>query len=377
MNRRAKKTHWAMAIRWLVLVMMLANLLPAAGTSTVAAQEPEPVLHVVPAHPEVHGHDWDENALVTLIIEDPDNGVLHTETKVASVDAWCGTPCFDLQGVFSLEARQIVTMGDGTITKTVTVTSLQVTGVDAVADTVSGTAAAGSAVQVDIHDEGGVSRSVTADSGGFWVADFSVPGDEGHEQNVYDLGPGSHGRAIQFETEGYDDGTLAYWSVPNPNFAVRPEEDGIEGWEWSPNTPITLTIHGTDYNTTADDGGYFNLGVPADIQAGDTISVSDNVTVKDHMVTSLEVTAVDPASDIVSGTAEADSQVWTWIHGVNGSDLVVTADAPTGVWTRDFSPWDLAPGTAGPAVQYDDDGDQTWIEWWVPNPRIEARPVED
>ncbi|MGD1994927.1 MAG: hypothetical protein PVI59_17165, partial [Anaerolineae bacterium] len=371
---RSQNMQWAMAIRWLVLVMMLANLLPAAGTPTVAAQDPEPVLHVVPAHPEVHGHEWDENALVTLIIEDG-GGELYTDSKVAWVDAWCGTPCFDLQGVFDIQVGQTVTMGDGTITKTVTVTSLQVTEVDAVADTVSGTADAGTDVQVDIHDEGGGSRTVTADGSGDWVADFSIPGDEPHEQGVYDLGPGSHGRAIQFETEGTDDGTLAYWNVPNPHFAVRPEEDGVEGWEWLPSTPISLTINGTSYSTTSDEQGYFSLGGLDDIQSGDTVTVSDGVTLKDHTVTSLAVTGVDHEGDTVSGTAEADSQVWTWIHGEDGSEDVVTATM--GVWTRYFSPWDLAPGTAGPAVQYDDDGDQTWIEWWVPNPRIEARPVED
>ena len=90
---------------------------------------PTYTLHAVPAYPEVHGHDWPQNADITLTIDDdtdPNNGILYTQTRNVSDDPWCGEPCFDLQGVFTLEVGQYVSLNDGNVTKTVQVSVLQI-----------------------------------------------------------------------------------------------------------------------------------------------------------------------------------------------------------------------------------------------------------
>ena len=172
-------------------------------------------LHAVPTHPEVHGHDWPSGADVTLTIDDdtdPGNGVLYTRTKNVDDDPWCGSPCFDLSGAFELQVGQYVTMTDGTVTKTVQVSTLKITSVDIVSDTLSGTADPGSDVMINIWSQDGKARHTVADSNGDWTVDFSVPGDEDFEQFTTDIDYGDNGRAIQLNPDGTDDGTLEYWN---------------------------------------------------------------------------------------------------------------------------------------------------------------------
>jgi len=173
-------------------------------------------LHAVPAYPEVHGHDWPQGADITLIIDDdtdPDNGVLYNLTKNADDDPWCGYPCFDLAGVFELQAGQYVTMTDGSVTKTVRVSALQILEVNHVGDTLSGMADPGSDVMVNIASQEDLARHVVAAADGSWTVDFSVVGDEDFEQFTADIGYGDYGRAIQRNPDGTDDGTLEYWNV--------------------------------------------------------------------------------------------------------------------------------------------------------------------
>lgn len=174
-------------------------------------------LHAVPAYPEVHGHEWVPGSDITLTIDNdtnPDNGSLFTQTKNADDDPWCGYPCFDLSGVFNLQVGQYVTMTDGEVTKTVQVSVLQITEVNHENDIIRGIADPGSRVMVNIWSQDGLARYVTTEPDGTWVADFSVFGNEDFEQFTTDITYNDHGRAIQLNPDGTDDGTLEYWSVP-------------------------------------------------------------------------------------------------------------------------------------------------------------------
>lgn len=174
---------------------------------------------------EVHGHDWPEGDVVTLIIDNdinPNNGVLYQTTKNAYDDPWCGYPCFDLQSVFDLQVGQYVTMTDGQVSKTVHVSVLTVTEVNAENETLSGNADPGSRVMVNIWSQNGIARAVTTDENGHWLVDFSVPGDEDFEQETTDITTADNGRAIQLKPDGTDDGTLEYWYINTNN---PPEAD--------------------------------------------------------------------------------------------------------------------------------------------------------
>ncbi|MBI2333676.1 MAG: carboxypeptidase regulatory-like domain-containing protein, partial [Chloroflexi bacterium] len=182
------------------------------------------VLHVVPAHPEIHGHEWNPDAFITIYVDEDDdltNGFLYTATKqVNDEPTWCIAPCFDVSGVPELPngilPGFVVTMTDGAITRIVHTTSLIWEGTDIVVDTVFGRAEPGTWVEVTSHGPLMGQRLVQADENGFWTADFSVPGVQDFEQDVLDLTPGFHGRSIQFEGSMPDNGTLAYWWIDEP-----------------------------------------------------------------------------------------------------------------------------------------------------------------
>ena len=177
---------------------------------------PSYTLHVVPVHPEVHGHDWLPGTNITLTVDDntdSSDGVLYTHTKNVDDDQWCGSPCFDLQGAFDLQVGQYVTMTDGYISRTVQASNLKIMEVDPANDRISGVAEPGSRVAVNIWSQDGLARYVTTDPGGHWVADFGVVGDEDFEQFTTDITYGDNGRAIQLNPDGSDDGTLEYWNV--------------------------------------------------------------------------------------------------------------------------------------------------------------------
>ena len=225
-----------------------------SDSTAVTWSVPASTLHAVPAYPEVHGHDWTPGKDVTLYIDDDanlSNGYLYTDTRDSfdNTDG-CGYPCFDLSGVFNLQVGQYVTMSDGAVTKTVHVTRLHVTDINANNDTLSGIADPGSTVQVNIWSQNGIARTVQANQDGNWSVDFSVPG-SGNNEGVANIVVGDNGRAIQLNGDGTDDGTLEYWNVVlaqcQPGSTVTGtvfEHDGI--------TPIpSARIQVEDYNTGA------------------------------------------------------------------------------------------------------------------------------
>jgi hypothetical protein len=370
-----------------------------AGYPCGLYQEPEQgnVLHVVPAHPEIHGHEWpwEAEATVRVYDDEPEIGaLLYEDTKAVSDDPWCGEPCFDLSGILDILPGYVVTMTDGEVERIVHVTDLQVTGVDVEVEKVFGTAEPGSEVYVSVHDEGAedVHRRAVADGSGTWFVDFSVPGAEDWEQVVYDLVPGSHGRSIQLETMDRDDGTLAYWNAPNPMIEARPQEDRIEGWDWTEGQTVYLevdyfdevaqqTIHYEDNMAATlppwdDPRPWVSFELTFDLEPDDVITMSSGTTIKVHTVTDLQVTGVDEVADEVYGTTDEGAYIEVWPHEM-GECWQGVEVGPGTDWGVSFSGcYDIGPGSQGAAVQYDEDGDKTWIEWRVPDPHIEARPPE-
>ncbi|RPI91445.1 MAG: extracellular solute-binding protein [Chloroflexi bacterium] len=271
-------------------------------------------LHAVPSYPEVHGHDWPEDADVTLTIDndiDPGNGVLYTRTKNVDDDPWCGAPCFDLSNVFDLEVGQYVTMADAHVSRTVQVSVLMVTEVDAEHEILRGIADPGSLVTVNIWSQDGLARHVTTQPDGTWVADFSVSGDEDDEQRTTDIRFGDNGRAIQLNADGTDDGTLEYWTAlrPRPDYIkANPSDDWVHSRGWTADAQLTLTVDdpntpqpvdytypGTvsmqqapwDPGDSDDILAIFDLSGAFDLQVGNTVTVSDGITTHDYVVTPL------------------------------------------------------------------------------------------
>jgi DNA-binding beta-propeller fold protein YncE len=305
---------------------------------------------------------WTPEATISLTIEDG-SGVVYAATQTADAD---GNFHFDLWDVFDLQRGHVVTVSDGTNTKTHTVANLFVDGVDVTADTVFGRADAGSSVDVWVHGNGNL--AVTADGSGNWVADFSA---------MTDLTLLSDGGSQQTDSDG--DSTGVWWA--SPRFQVAPEDEWVQSWSrWTPGANISLTIEdgsGVVYSAsqTADADGRFNFNLWGvfDLQRGHVVTVSDGTTTKTHTVANLFVDGVDVTADTVFGRADAGSSVDVWVHG-NGN-LTVTADG-SGNWIADFSGMtDLTFLSDGGSQQFDGDGDSTGV-WWA-SPRFQVSPDDE
>jgi len=372
------------------------------GNSTaVDWHAPNPRIRALPVVNEVHGYDWPMGASVQLTIDDdtdPNNGFLYEDTKTVERMDWDWNHTeilFHLwEDDFTLQPSQYITMTDGNTIKTHWVTSLSVTTIDPVADTVSGKAAPGSNVGHWACDENGcANRLVIADENSDWIADFAHVGENDGEQDLLDIRAGVGGDVSQFDDDG--DYTEVQWRVPNPNFAVRANFDQVEAYEWNLGTTLTLEIDdpdngpGVDYDDTQIVGVApwnpnqtyveFRFAGEYDLQPGDEVSLTDGFTTKTHTVTSLEITAFDVENDLVYGVAEPGSYinfVYACDNGNCSSTRHVHADSE-GKWIADFGnpgdeddeqdTYDIVGGNWVDAQQGDDDGDFTFFGETVSN----------
>ncbi|MEW5986420.1 MAG: ABC transporter substrate-binding protein [Chloroflexota bacterium] len=347
---------------------------------------PQPRFNTSYLNDWVNGWEWAADSSVTIAIDDPDNGPGEDYTAVAPTDAW-GNFGHNTWPAFDVQSGQTITVTDGLNTKTHWVTYLAVTGMDVDADTVSGTASPGARVHVWVGD---AHRHETAYGVGFWTADFSVPGDEGDEQTLFDLTPGVNGSAEEMDDDA--DGTQYDWHVPQPRFSVTVNNKYVNGWEWATGSYVNLAMDdpgngpGVDYTAvqTADEWGNVNFDLqPApDIVPGALFTVTDGTSSKSHEILTLSVTDIDLDADTVTGTAGIGRVVHVWVCGPSGcADRHPAADAG-GVWTADFAHpgpmgdeqtiWDIVPGNGGGAADSDLDNDVTQFDWYVPNPRFNA-----
>jgi PKD repeat protein len=405
MMAHSKTIRWTTATRWWVLLALLANLLLAAPLP-LAAQEPDPHFAAWPVDDRVEGWNWPEGSVALTIDDDsdPDNGTLYSASATAYFPDWDPETThvwFDLLGTFDLQAGQYATLSGGGYTRVHQVTTLTVTDVNPVADTVSGTADPGWRVDLWICDDAGcVNRHEDPDGSGGWQANLGVAGDEGDEGDTYDIGPGSGGDCAQWDEDG--DGTMVQWHVPNPHFAARPDEDRVEGWEWTLGATVALTIDDPDTHQSPDHTDsqvvqladwdpnqthlQFYLGNFV-LRPGHVVTLTEGNLTKTHTVTALDVTEVNTDIDTVSGTAAPGSNVDLWSCDEQGCvNRHVTANLSS-FWTADFripglgddeqGTLDIVQGTSGDVSQSDEDGDSTQLRWEAADPRMEVSYEHD
>ncbi len=333
---------------------------------------PQPFFNVDPQRNHLWGHEWPADDTVTIKRGDPAQII-----GTADTDQWGN---FWLDSLGDIQSGELWQVECGDILKTHVVTELTVTVVNPDNDTVSGTAVPESWVSVHVYGAN-VHRHVEADEYGDWIADFSV--DVGPEpwDDAYDIRAGDEGNARQEDEDR--DSTFVNWRIEQPRFTVSPQHNNIWGHEWPVGAELTVTIGNPDDpdwedSVHANEWGDFHLDVWGfDIQPGNLVAVSDGVTTKEHIVTSLTITEVNPDEDTVSGTAAPDSWVHVWVH-----DEHVYRDVQAnehGVWKADFSvdagghgggTYNLDAGSDGGAGQRDEDGDETLVNWYVADPVI-------
>jgi putative cell wall-binding protein len=167
------------------------------------------------------------------------------------------------------------------------------------------------------------------------------------------------------------------------------DNDIVLGDEWAMTSSVDISIDDPsttatdDYTGSATTDGvgwfYINVGADIDVQRGFTVSVTDGVTTKVHVVTDLAVVAIDPISDTVTGTAVPNAPVHSWIHGHEATAKASTVASALGVWVIDYSGvYDLVPGQGMGFKENDADGDGTQIDAFVStNPDSDGDGIPD
>ncbi len=281
-------------------------------------------------------------------------------------------------------------MSYGTLSKTLTITTLSVSSIDAEADTLSGDDAPGANIEVWIDNTNpGVDRWVQADFGGHWSIDFSTLSPE---STTYDIVPGTSGQAKDYDQDG--DSTQIGWRINNPSIQANLGNHWVQGREWPLGTQLILTVPGTDFSSPAtveqnpnnptdpnDIGAFFELG-RFRLQAGMQLNITDGVTPRSLTIAPLLITNFDLENDRISGTTDPNTRVQVCAN-VPGRCITrwVTADGD-GNWTAfyqvaggpgdDAETVDLQSDSAGWAAQTDENGNQTWADWNVPTPKLAA-----
>jgi hypothetical protein len=150
---------------------------------------PKPWLIAFPENEAVEGWEWPEGATVTLSIDNAPAGF--ERSGIAEVTTW-GDPRtyvrFDFWEEYNLQVGDVVTLTDGTITRTHTVQNLSVADVNADSDTLSGMADPGVVVTMWPHGYDQIATlQTTAGEDGAWTGEFASVG--------FNLVPGIGGRS--------------------------------------------------------------------------------------------------------------------------------------------------------------------------------------
>ena len=105
---------------------------------------------------QIAGSSWDIGSWVTLEIDDPSNGpgVDYSAGQTAKEKEAEGITADFLLGEFDLKPGHIITMSDGTTTRTHVVQPQEITSIDVESDTITGTAPEGSEVLVWFENPG-------------------------------------------------------------------------------------------------------------------------------------------------------------------------------------------------------------------------------
>ncbi len=332
---------------------------------------PNPQFKVNPEHKEIFGDQWRPDTEITVVIYDDENDEIFHDDNVQT-DARGNFDLWDID-VESIEAGYRVVVNDDETELEHTVRYLEIINVDVENDIVYGKAEEGSVVEVFIPYVANVEE--IADEDGIWTAEF----EEG------EIAPGTSGFAEQWDEER-NTATHIHWHFPNPWFRVDPYHNGIWGHDWPAGVMLDITI-GEDPNDPdwedqvgVNEWGDFGLwvGDDYDIKSGElvTVATEDKSIIKEHRVTNLRDIEVDVENDIVSGLADPFTEVEVHIHHPGDYHIgrSTVADAQ-GYWEVDFSvpgskpheqvEYDIGLGSAGIALQGDEEGDETCIHWDV------------
>jgi hypothetical protein len=312
---------------------------------------PAPKIGIYPAANYIQGADLTANTEITLTID--------SQTWTAKSDK-DGVAAFDLHP-FNVQTGDEVTISDGLYTQSYVAANVAVTGIDVDSNTVSGTRSWDQGLYVNAMNnddfcEGGI--DAYHEEGDDWAFYFSN----------CDISEGASGWAVQEDERG--NVTQDFWFVPDPRLTVYPLSGWVVGGQWPPNTEISLSIGGSEWQERSNNEGsvYFDTGSDV-LVPGHPVSMTGGGYTQLHEIIDLNISGI--TNNTISGTANPGEVVTIagTSVGFTQMEIDVTTDS-SGNWVADFP--GLSPGSYGYAWQKDDNGNATSINWYVPAPAIDV-----
>ena len=308
---------------------------------------------------EIFLNGWPEHWNVSVDIDTDGDAIFEYSDQVMP-DGF-GNAYLDLHGVVDIEPDDEVWAHEVVSSKYHVPTHLAVDTQLPDSTVISGSAALGSEVCIDVFGVG--EECVTADAAtGIWSHDHAGQG---------------AGAVAQYDADG--DATQVQLGGP-AWFLVDPVLDYVWGHSFAANGTVDVSINGGYVDTLETDrSGYFATQLdPAvhDLQVGTTVAIFDDIITKDHTVTDMTVTSADDVRDQVHGTGTSGTEVWIGAHKDDPDNPAArTVTIIDGTWTADFT----VPGDGGATIdilkddtgfvhQFDADGDATASDWYVSGP---------
>ncbi len=369
-------------------------------------QVPYPRFEVRPNEDRIEVRDFQVGETATLEIDHDGDGTPDL-TRTAPVSAAPWNPYeswfeFRLFGEYDIQAGDVITITDGINTKTLQVSPLAFTDIDLNNDLVYGLADPNINVAIWACGPGYCyNRYLTPDPvSGEWMADFANPGTNPGEDGTIDLKGGTWVDSSQEDDDR--DSTMYGINIPSPYIGANLVNQWIHAREWPRGTEVSLEIDslsnglgGVDFSATATmQQAPWNPGDPNDIVGefdlagfqfgvGDVLTVSGELfgnTVTKHLtVANLRLTSYDLVADILEGLASPGKDIEVCVNEPGTCAWqMVTSDPLDGSWLADYAgQHDLKAGDNGWASERDEDGDNMWLDWNIPNPQITASAQND
>lgn len=137
----------------------------------------------------LEGWDWQFGKMLTVKIDDPENGSGFDFSGTTLMNESYFYPRFVLDlGTFKLAADQTVMVSDGTITKRHVLRGLEITEVDFKTDLIKGNTDTKDEIHTWINDNNGhVIKRTNSVKKGIWTSDFAHSGDQSWEVDTFDI----------------------------------------------------------------------------------------------------------------------------------------------------------------------------------------------
>ena len=312
---------------------------------------PDPYMAAYPIDNRVTGYDWPINTPITLYIGQ------NSWTKTSNSN---GYVYFYLED-YDLQGGQQLYMSDGTRTIIHTVIPITILEINQSEDTVRGWNWSENTFKIYGYELGqGYTDdlTITADTDGYWTADFS---------GILDIRAGTFGYAYQYDdNENY---TMVYWYVPDPYIYANLTDDFIGGGLWPARANVTLKIGGNTWTETSDERGYVSFILESfDLTENQTVTMQGGGYSITYTTANLSFLNINQTLDYVHGRATPDEWVIVSANSFSGewTNSQTMADNQ-GYWTVYLSGIvDIGPGTFVYAEQYDDNGNSTYITYEFP-----------